>query len=144
MAADGILGLGARLYYSTNGTDYTELTDLEEIGPPQDETFEQIENTPLNPTNRRREYLNGLVDSGSFTFKQKYKKARMTALRGRLNATTYWKIMFPDGSTSSNGSTFVFQGNLTKCPSSPLQKSVVVTIDCEVKITGDITFTEGS
>ena len=36
MAVDAVLGIGSRLYYSADNVTYTELTDIVEIGPPDD------------------------------------------------------------------------------------------------------------
>lgn len=139
MAADAILGLGARLYYSTDDATYTELTDLKEIGSPGNPTIEQIESTPLNPTNRRREFLAGLIDGGRFTFMQMWNKSRYNTLKGFADAGTnlYWRIDLPDSGTSTDK----FRGALSQCTFGPIRTSEIIMITCEVQVSGDETFT---
>ena len=144
MAVSATLGQGTRLYYSSNGSDYTELTDLVEIGPPGDPDIEQIEATPLNPTGNSREYLNGLEENGEFNFSQYWTKGRQTTLRAIRGLTRYYKVVCPDNATPANASTYVFQGNLRKCQPAGFRRGQPVQIDCRVQLTSAITFTEGS
>ena len=135
MTVDAVLGIGSRLYYSADNVTYTELTDIVEIGPPDDPDVERIEATPLNPNSRAKEYLFGLVEYGEFTFKQFWNKTRYNTLRGFLYTSKYWKVVFPDTST------LIFQGALTKCRSSGLTNNQPIHIECTVKISGATTFT---
>lgn len=135
MAVDAILGLGTRNYYSSNGTDYNEFVDMVLAGPPDDPTYSTIEATPLNPTDRAREFLKGLVDYGEYGFSQYYNKTRFDTLRDNLGTNLYWRVTLPDDSK------FEFRGIITKAILAGLETEKVITIDVKVKITGAVVFT---
>lgn len=139
MAVDATLCSGSRLYYSTDsGSNYTELTDLRSMGPPGDPEAPKVDVTPLNPTSNTREKRIGLFDSGMFSFKQYYNKTRYSALRTLFTNRTLvrWKITMPEGSTN------VYDGYLSKCTSSDMgNPDDPLMIDCQVEITGAVTFT---
>jgi hypothetical protein len=141
-----MIGKGSRLYYSTNGTTYTELTNLVEMGSPDSGSPEQIDETPLNPTNSRREYVPGLIDTTVFPFKQYWNKTRYALLLPYISngITLYWRVTSPDNATPANASRWDFQGNLKKWMAPEFKVTTSLIIDAEVQITGDITFTQGS
>lgn len=144
MAVDAILGLSSRFYYSTDNVTYTELTDMLEMPTVPDPTVETPEATPFNPTSYSREYLAGLVDYGSFTFKQFWNKTRYTTLRGRLRTNTYFRFVYPDNATPANASKEEVYTIVTKVRPDGISKSAPIGIQVEAKITGVSTFTAGS
>lgn len=144
MPVSAYLGLGARLYYSTDGSSYTELSDLIGMGSPDDPTVEKIDATPLNPNSNAREYLYGLIDYGKFTFQQYWTKARLTTLRGRLRTSTYWRVVFPDHATPTSASKLEFQGAPVKVRPGPLVNNQPISIDVEIDISGATTYTEAA
>lgn len=146
MAADVKLGYNSKLYYSPDGVTYTELPDLERLGPPDDGNLEVVEITPLSPTNRRKEYIAALIDSGSFTFQQFWNKTRYSLLRTYYSGGTnvYWRYVFPDNATPANASKLEFVGPLDQWRPSGAERTAKILIDGKVRITGDITFTAGA
>lgn len=141
MAVDALLGLGTRLYYSTDGSTYTELTDMDEIGSPGSPEVEQVEATPMNPTSRAREFLWGLVNYGTFSCKQFWNKTRYTTLKNRLYTATYWRFVFPDNATPTSASKEEFIATPVKVQVDPPQRNKALTISVEAKLTGASTYT---
>lgn len=135
MAADAILGLGTRVYYSTDGTTYTELTDIMEVEGAPDPEVETVESTPLNPTAYAREFLAGLVNWGKFNFKQYWNKTRFSLLRGRVRTTTYFRFSYPDTSKDE------FATIVTKVKPEGASKNTPIAIAVQSQITGAPTFT---
>lgn len=145
MAADASLAYGARLYYSTDGSTYTELTDIVEIGSPGEPEAPDVDVTPINPSTAYREFKSGLLNAGEFSFKQHWNKTRFTTLRGRLRTSTYWRLVFPDNATPANASKAEFVGPVKKCTTDPMNDADdEIHIMCTVKVSGAITWTEGS
>lgn len=147
MSVDATLGLGTRLYYSTNsGSSYTELTDLMEIGDPPNTTVEKIDVTSVNPTSRRREKKAGLSDGGNFDFAQFWNKTRYTTLKAFYDAGTSlrWKLVYPDNTDPAQASNLVFDGPLEKCQSSGTANNKPLCIKCSVFVSGSDAFTPGS
>lgn len=144
MAVDAILWMGARFYYSTDGTNYTELTDMIEVGPPDDPTVEEIEATPLNPTSNAAEFLYGLINYGSTSFRQYFNKSRFTTLRARLRTSTWWRTVYPDNAAVANSSKIEWIGAPTKVKNNTGVRNTPISIDVEIKISGAVTFTAGA
>jgi hypothetical protein len=146
MPVDASLGLSSRLYWSTDGTTYSELSDLVMLGPVDDAKLEQVEVTPLVPTNRRREYRPALFSTTTFTFRQYFTKTRMTALRSYYIAGTslYWRYVYPDHTTPTSASKYEWVGPLMAWHGDGAELTKPNHIDGEVQITGDVTFTAGS
>jgi hypothetical protein len=61
------IGWGGKLYLATDNTEatLTLLAEVTNVGFPQEETDEH-EVTHLNSPNRHKEFIQGLIDSGSF------------------------------------------------------------------------------
>lgn len=141
MAVDAILGLSSRLYYSTDGSSYTELTDMAEMPMVPDPTVETPEATPFNPTAYSREYLAGLIDYGAFSFKQFWNATRYNTLRGRLRTSTYFRFVYPDHATPTSASKEEVLTLVTKVRPDGVTRSTPLTTHVEAKITGAAAFT---
>lgn len=145
MTVDASLVYGVRLYRSADGVTYTEVADLKELGSPGDPVAPDVDVTPLTPSVAAREFKAGLLNSGEMEFKQFWNKTRFTALRAILRVGYYWRVVFPDNASPALASRVDFAGYLNRCTTSPMtDPDEPITIDCKVKVTGAITFTEGS
>lgn len=144
MAVDAVLGIGCRLYYSTDNVTYTELTDMAEMPAVPDPTVETPEATPFNPTAYSREFLLGLIDYGSFSFKQFWNKTRYGVLRGRLRTNTYIRFVYNDNPTPTSASKDEVLTLVTKVRPDGISKSAPICTQVECKVTGAATFTAGS
>jgi hypothetical protein len=142
VAVDTLLADGTKLLYSTNGTTYTELPDMSEIGSPGSPNVPDVDVTPLAGGIVFRQFRPGLQDPGEFTFKQKYNAARMTLLKGRERTSTWWRITYPDLATPSKFE-FVGYPKLVNM-SGPGNPDDELNIECTVKVTGAVTWTAGS
>ena len=145
-APDRILGKGARLYYSTDGgSTYTELTEISDLGAPDEGETEQIEATPLNPSSNAKEFLNGLTDTGKFSFKQFMDKkfTRFKTLRLLKGTLLGWRIVGPMVTGLTTAPKIEFDGNLEKVNASGFVRNQPTTIDCDVQVTGAVTLAEG-
>lgn len=145
MAIDALLAFGARLYYSTDGTTYTELADMLKIGSPGDPDAPEIDGTPLTPSVAWREFRLGLNKAGEFSFEQHFNKTRYALLDGRRRLSTYWRITYPDNATPANASKAEFVGYPKKVTISELgNPDDFVKIMVTVQLSGAVTFTQGS
>lgn len=83
-------------YKDVSGSQYTELTNLQEI-PDLGGEAEAIEITTLADTAHM--YTDGILNYGdSLAFKFLYDKAQFTTLTG-LTGSNSWKVELPDGAT---------------------------------------------
>ena len=85
---------GIKLSYSTDGTTYVPLTDLQSI-PDLGGTTESIEITTLDDAAHM--YTEGLISYGdNLAFVFLYKKEQFTALDA-LEGSVGWQVKLPDG-----------------------------------------------
>lgn len=81
-----------------NGTVLTELLGVTGVSFPEDQV-DEIEVTTLKATGRRKEFISGLIDSGTFEVELNHvpNSATDVVCRGALNAGTAraWKIVVP-------------------------------------------------
>lgn len=83
-------------YKEVSGSQYTELTNLQEI-PDLGGEAEAIEITTL--ADAAHMYTDGILNYGdSLAFKFLYDKAQFTTLTG-LTGSNSWKVELPDGAT---------------------------------------------
>ena len=99
--SDAVISKGITLAYAaTDGGEFTELTDLQEI-PELGGEKEAIEITTL--ADAAHKYTDGLLNYGdSLPFKFLYKKEQFTTLNG-LEGEQSWKVTLPDGTSCSFG-----------------------------------------
>ena len=93
----GLLTKGIKLRYkATSGeSQFTELTNLQEIPEIGNGAPEKIETTVLSDS--AKTYIAGLGDSGQdLAFKFLYEKTQFQSLLA-LNTTQTWKVEMPDG-----------------------------------------------
>lgn len=92
-----VISKGITLSYKIGtGTDYIELTNLQEI-PELGGDSEAIEITTLSDAAHM--YTDGIKNYGdSLTFKFLYETAQFEALQG-LEGTSSWEVALPDGTT---------------------------------------------
>lgn len=99
--ADAVISKGIKLSYG-NGSEFTELTDLQEI-PELGGTAESIEITTL--ADSAHMYTDGIKNYGdSVAFKFLYKKEQFTTLNN-LSGSQKWKVELPDGASCTFGGT---------------------------------------
>ena len=95
----GILTKGITLGYSTSGSEYTTLTNLQEIPEIGNGAPEKIDVTTL--TDEAKQYITGLTDnSQDLAFKFLYEKAQFKALSA-LDSSCNWLVSMPDGVTAT-------------------------------------------
>ena len=91
----GILTKGITLSYSTEGTTYTQLTNLMEIPEIGNGAPEKIETTTL--ADNVKTYTAGLGDSGQdLGFKFLYEKTQFETLLA-MTESCKWQVAMPDG-----------------------------------------------
>lgn len=92
----GLLTKGIKLSYAAKGTtEFTELTNLQEIPEIGNGAPEKIEVTVL--TDEAKKYIAGLGDSGQdLAFKFLYEKEQFEDLI-EIKSTQTWKVEMPDG-----------------------------------------------
>lgn len=145
MAVDAILVYGTRLYYSLDGVSYTEFTDLREVEAPGTPEAPEVDITPLADSSDYRQFRLGLSVAGEFTFRQYYKKSRLTTLISLFRTSIYWRLIYPDNATPANASKVEFVGYVKRwAPPAATNPDDPAVIEGTVKLTGAPTFTEGS
>ena len=91
----GILTKGITLSYSTTGTEFTVLTNLQEIPEIGNGEKEMIDVTVL--TDDVKKSIAGLGDSSqTLAFKFLYEKTQFETLMA-MEASMKWKVTMPDG-----------------------------------------------
>lgn len=95
----GILTKGITLSYSTTGTEFTVLTNLQEIPEIGNGEKEMIDVTVL--TDDVKKSIAGLGDSSqTLSFKFLYEKTQFETLMAFENSMK-WKVTMPDGVTAT-------------------------------------------
>ena len=93
-----VISKGITLSYKNGGSNYTALTNLQEI-PDLGGSTEAIEITTL--ADAAHMYTDGLKDYGdSVEFKFLYEETQFSTLNG-LSGSTEWQVKLPDQSTCS-------------------------------------------
>lgn len=91
----GILTKGITLSYSTTGSDFTVLTNLQEIPEIGNGEKEMIDVTVLSDDVKKS--IAGLGDSSqTLAFKFLYEKAQFQTLMA-MDSSMKWKVTMPDG-----------------------------------------------
>src|SRR5262245_43720766 len=141
------LAVGSTLFWSVDGSAWTELVELVSIGSPDPGTPPDVDVTPVNTSAKVRAFLAGLGGGGDFDFEQLMDKktARYSVLDAKRLQVLWWKVQLADGTTASSGSTFKWQGALKKWALVALDdpdKRVTAVGQC--KVSGDVEHTEGT
>lgn len=129
---DGMLGYGFTIGYSSDGSSYSTLVDVQDADHEGDKT-DAADITTNSSTNARRAFTAGLNDPGTFKFKVLYTYANLVILNALYRLTKSWKATFPDTHTA------VFLGFIAEKPV-VMHMADPATIDVTVKISGDITY----
>lgn len=114
MAVSARLSKGRKLYMSLDGTTYTQLVDIASMGDMGAGAAPQVDVTPLDTTETRREKLAGMPDTSDFTFEQHYTAARWTTLSAQLAtaAPIWWRQTTPQ--FTATPSQYNFRGTLSE------------------------------
>lgn len=138
------IGWGGKLYLSTDNTEanLTLLSEVRQTGFPQDET-EELEVTHLASPNRRKEYIQGLIDSGEFTATLNYDPGGATDLlltnAKELGTIRKCRIVVPD--TSGTGAAdwnFTFSCFVKKYAPDSMEPNAPITATATFRVTGDV------
>lgn len=119
-------------------SDWHDLDEVYNITPPSSEV-DQVDVTHMRSPGRRREFIDGLIDSGEFSFQMNYIPGSDSddLMRGILSAATgerrrNWRIIYPNNEMDT------FAGNLqTYEPDVPTDDKMTATVT--IRVTGDIT-----
>jgi hypothetical protein len=138
------IGWGGRLYLSTDNTEanLVQLQEVRSVGFPQDTTDEQ-EVTHLLSPNRRKEYIQGLIDGGEFSATVNYDPGSATDLAltnaKELGTTRKCRIEVPD--TTGTGSidwNFTFSCFVKKYAPGNMEPNTPITAEARFRVTGDV------
>ena len=135
---------GGKVERSTNGTTYTEIPEARGLVVPSPTTDYQ-DVTSLDSPNRTREFVKGLIDPGEITLNCNYttdgyvQQAADQAASGAI----YYRVTMPPLDAQTTGDVFTFRG----FPTPAIQADDVgapISMTVTVRITGAVTFTEGT
>jgi hypothetical protein len=139
--SDAMIGHGCRVYVETADSpnqsppDYHELSEINNITPPQSES-EDVDVTHMQSPNKVREFVGGLVDPGDAGFELNWVPGSDTdkillALK-RDQTIVSWKFQWP------NGTYWEFLGYVkTYNPSA--ETGDKMTAEVAIKVSGDST-----
>lgn len=115
--------------------DGTAILGLESVSPPSGEDVTYIDTTTHESANDTREFIGGLIDSGTLELSGKYLigDAGQTAFRNGKGSTSAFVATFSDGSTATFSAVV---GPYTV--DNPLDEDV--SFSASAKITGAVTF----
>lgn len=137
--SDATSGIGAEFRVGDGATPteaFTKVAEVQNISGPE-LTAEQIEVTSLDSVGGYKEYIPGLLDSGSVTLEMNFLAgdAQQTALRTKVmtvgQAATNFRIVLPDPATT----TITFAG-IVESYSPSVETGSQITASVTIKITG--------
>src|SRR5690349_8099838 len=138
------IGWGGRLYLSTNNTEagLVELSEVREVGFPQDETDEH-EVTHLRSPNRRKEFIQGLIDGVEFTASFNYVPGGATDLAltdAKDDGTTRKvRIVIPDDSgTGTADWNYTFSAFVKRYAPETMEPNAPITSTATFRVTGAV------
>lgn len=101
--ADESTGWGGE-FWLHNGTALQQLVRATEVGFPED-SVDQHEVTPLNAPGKRKQYISGLIDGGTFdvTMNYVFDSADDQLCRDALSSNRTFKIVIPDDTGAASG-----------------------------------------
>lgn len=128
-------------FWLHNGTALTELTTVTSVGLPEDQV-DEVEVTTLKAPGRRKQYISGLIDGGSFDVEMNYipHEADDILCLAAKNAGDVrgWKIVVPkaDGTDSRM---FTGNGFVKGYKINPLKPGEAKTCVLTIRVTGAVT-----
>jgi hypothetical protein len=138
------IGWGGKLFLGTANTEASlvQLQEVKSVGFPQDETDEH-EVTHLLSANRRKEYIQGLIDGGEFSATFNYVPGSATDLAltnaKELGTTRKVRIEIPDESgTGTIDWNFTFSAFVKKYAPDTLEPNTPIIATATFRVTGDI------
>jgi predicted secreted protein len=140
---DESTGWGGEFHLSSDDTagNLVELERVTAVDFPEDQV-DEVDVTTLKAEGRRKEYISGLIDSGSFTVEMNYIPGSDTDVlcRGALTAgnTRAWKIVVPgtDGNPSRKYEGFAFVKGYKPDPLTPNDAKKATLM---LRVTGAVT-----
>ena len=125
----GILTKGITLGYSTSGSEFTTLTNLQEIPVIGNGAPEKVEVTVL--TDNVKTYIAGLGDSGQdLAFKFLYEKEQFQTLMA-MTESCKWKVSMPDGVAATFDGTPSVRFD-SASPNNALTYTLTVLVESEI------------
>lgn len=112
-----------------SGTSYVAIDNILTVSTPNLEVGD-VEGTVL--TSNAKEFEPGIQDGGSVSFTAKYNDTVFTTLTSLHGTTTGWKVLFSD----DNG--FGFQGYLKKLSAKSDGPDKLLTLEGEIKVSGEV------
>jgi hypothetical protein len=138
------IGWGGKLFLGTANTEVSlvQLQEVRSVGFPQDTTDEQ-EVTHLLSPNRRKEYIQGLIDGGEFSATFNYDPGSATDLAltnaKELGTTRKCRIEVPDESgTGTIDWNFTFSVFVKKYAPASLEPNAPIIAEATFRVTGDV------
>lgn len=138
------IGWGGELHLSTDNTEanLVELSEVRDVSFPQDEADEH-EVTHLKSPNRRKEFIQGLIDGGEMTATLNYDPGSATDLlltAAKTTGTTRkLKIVIPD--TSGTGAAdwnMVTSAFVRRYAPDTMEANAPITATAVFRVTGDL------
>jgi hypothetical protein len=140
--SDARIGWGGELHLSTDNTEanLVELSEVRDVGFPQDEADEH-EVTHLKSPNRRKEFIQGLIDGGEFAATLNYVPGSATdlLLTGAKDAgtTRKIKIVIPDESgTGAADWNIVTSAFVKRYAPDTMEPNAPITATASFRVTG--------
>lgn len=114
---------------------YVAVPNCTNIGVPQSEVSE-VETTHLESANRRREFIGGLINEGTYPVTCHYSNETHSRLSGLLGETHNFRITTP---TDDSAATITHEGYIASVQPAGFEPDVVAMLTFNVKVSGEIT-----
>lgn len=132
MAGESI-GWGGE-FHLHNGTALQQIVGATEVNFPED-TVDEHEITPLNAAGKRKQYIGGLIDGGTFdvTMNYVFGSADDLLCKDQLTNTCAFKLVVPDSTGAASGEidgTVVVLGykRAAMTPNSPMTATLTMRV----------------
>lgn len=141
-----------KLEYSTNGTDYTALTDVKILKPPN-MTRGDTDITYLESEEGWKEFFGSWKDAGELNFTMYFAKTQFTTVFGTtiFNSlpgadTLYWRVNLPLLSGETTPSRIIVRGYMKTVDWSEMSTDSddALTVPCTIKCSGKPAYTAGT
>jgi hypothetical protein len=128
----GVSALGTTLWYSNDGSSWVQITEAKQISTPK-LSPDFIDVSKLTDTAKQK--VLGLVDSGSFSFKVNNIASQFALLSPLLFVSKHWQIRYVSGDKVT------VDAGMLKTFDTDAGMSDALEIDCEVEVSGSVTYT---
>jgi hypothetical protein len=126
----------------SGAASWTPVASIIDLKPPKIESTD-LDTTVLDSPDMFETALPGWGKSGEATVKIQFEKTQQAALYGLFRTPKGFRIVFPDGTSPTTGSTLAWPGWINGFQNA-VEKKDIITAEITVKVNGKPAFTPGT